>query len=1090
MPTFFALEKIQRQLIDVRAARKRATRAIPAFKFHPADEALAPSAEQPGYDDHAWADMRVGDVWGGYDVTAWFRTRVPVPAEWRQGRQLALQFQLGPKDSGDGAVECMLYLAGQPLQALDTWHEEAWLLPEHVSGGPLDVAIKAWTGVYHIPERRRVALAQLVWIDLDAHRLSHQLETLLLAAKALDPNDLHRVKLIEVLNQAMHQIDFSQPGSEAFYASLRSAADGLDEHLREWRALGELKPSVTTLGHAHIDMAWLWQVRHTREKGAHTFATALRLMRDFPEYRFMHSSPQLYKFLQQDYPDLFAKVKERVSAGAWEATGGMWIEADTNLTSGESLVRQFLYGQRYLRDELEVHGNVLWLPDVFGYSAALPQLIVKSGMKYFLTTKISWSQFNRFPYDTFRWRGLDGTEVLTHFVTTPDIDESFATYNGKVSPHAVKGVWDQYRQKDINDELIVLYGWGDGGGGPTREMLEAGRVLADVPGLPRVTPGLAEPFFDRLEARTAGQPLPVWDGELYLEYHRGTYTSQAAIKRANRQAEILYHNAEWLGAAARLLAGAPFPAVSLREGWELILLNQFHDILPGSSIHPVYEDAAADHAHIRALGEAAMAGAQQALLARVRSDEPVVVVFNPVGWERDELVAVPWSEHMPADQVVQGADGRQALFLARGLPSLGYAAYPLAATASTAATASAAAIAPTEALAPVSGLAAADAAAAAESSVASEPAVSSESAASAVPLTITPRHLENAFYRIDLNERGQITSLFDKRRARQVLAPGARANVLQVFEDRPMKFDAWDIDIYYQEKMAEVDELIEAVVDEAGPLRGVLRLTWRCLDSTITQRLTLYAHSPRLDFRTEVDWRQHQTLLKVAFPVAVRATRASYEIQFGSVERPTHWNTSWDWARFEVCGHKWADLSEGDYGVALLNDCKYGYDIKDNVMRLTLIKSGIDPDPQADQGRHVFTYSLLPHAGGWREGGVTKEAYKLNWPAWGVGATRSAEGELPSGATPSRFSLASLDADHVILETVKPAEDGDGVIFRVYEYQQRRRQAVTLTLGRPVARAVECNLMEDGETPVDHDAASLRFAIGPFEIKTFKVWFH
>jgi len=343
MPTFFTLEKVQKQLIDIRAARRRATQAIPAFKFHLADDSLAPGAERPTYDDSAWADFHTGDFWGGYDITAWFRTRVPVPAGWRQGKQLALHFQMGPKDSGDGAAESMLYLGGQPLQALDTWHEEAWLLPEHLTSPTLEVAIKAWSGVYHIPDRRRVALAQLVWIDLDAHRLAQQLETLLLAAKALDPNDLHRVKVVEALNEAMHRVDFSRPGSEAFYASLKAAADGLDEHLRAWRELGELKPKVTTLGHAHIDMAWLWRVRHTREKGAHTFATALRLMRDYPEYRFMHSSPQLYKFLQQDYPALFAQVKERVSAGAWEATGGMWIEADTNLTSGESLVRQFLY---------------------------------------------------------------------------------------------------------------------------------------------------------------------------------------------------------------------------------------------------------------------------------------------------------------------------------------------------------------------------------------------------------------------------------------------------------------------------------------------------------------------------------------------------------------------------------------------------------------------------------------------------------------------------------------------------------------------------------------------------------------------------
>lgn len=1037
MPTFFTLEKIQKQLIDLRAARYRATRDIAVFKFR---EGKFPGAERPDFDDDAWADFHVGEAWGGYDVVAWFRARVPVPTDWRE-RQLALRFQVGPKDGGDGTAESMLYLAGQPVQGLDTWHEEAWLLPEHLPAGELAVAIKAWSGVYRIPAHRRFALAQLVWIDLDAHRLYHLMDALVLAAKALDPNDLHRFKLIEALNQAAHRVDFSRPGSDSFYASLGTATDFLAEQVRAWRGQGELKPGVVTLGHAHIDMAWLWRVSHTREKGAHTFATALHLMRQYPEYRFMHSSPQLYKFLQHDYPGLFARVKERVSAGDWEATGGMWIEADTNLTSGESLVRQFLFGQRYFREELGVEGKVLWLPDVFGYSAALPQIILKSGLKYFLTTKISWSQFNRFPYDTFRWRGLDGSEVLSHFVTTPDIDERFATYNGKVSPHAVMGVWEQYRQKDANDELIVLYGWGDGGGGPTREMLEAGRVLADLPGLPRVTPGTAEAFFERLDRRVSEQALPVWDGELYLEYHRGTYTSQAGVKRANRQAEALYHTVEWLGAAAGLLAGQAYPHAALREGWELILLNQFHDILPGSSIHPVYEDAQADFARVRQIGAASAAQAQQRLLESIAVEQPSVVAFNPLGWARDELIALPWSEDMPAPspvQVVEGAVGKQALFWARDLPALGYASYPLAAPA----------------------------------------------AAEPEPMTVTARHLENHFYRLELNERGQITSLFDKRRGREVLAPGARANVFQAFEDRPLNFDAWDIDLYYQEKMIEVEELVEAVVEETGPLRGVLRLAWRLYGSTITQRLTLYAHSPRIDFRTEIDWHEHQVLLKAAFPVAVRATRATYEIQFGSVERPTHWNTSWDWARFEVCGHKWADLSEGDYGVALLNDCKYGHDIKDNLMRLTLLKSGIDPDPQADQGQHEFTYSLLPHAGDWRKGGVAPEAYALNNPAFAAVLPT-----MQAGPLPARWSLASVDADHVIIETIKQAEAGDAVILRVYEYQQRRNPAVTLTLGRPMARAVECNLMEEGEAPVEHDDTTIRFAIAPFEIKTFKVWF-
>jgi alpha-mannosidase len=361
-------------------------------------------------------------------------------------------------------------------------------------------------------------------------------------------------------------------------------------------------------------------------------------------------------------------------------------------------------------------------------------------------------------------------------------------------------------------------------------------------------------------------------------------------------------------------------------------------------------------------------------------------------------------------------------------------------------------------------------------------------------LTVTPRQVENDFFRLTLNERGQLTSIHDKRHGREVLAPGARGNVLQAFEDKPLQFDAWDIDLYYQEKLREVDALEEAAVEEAGPVRGTLRLRWRLDGSTITQRLSLCRGSPRIDFRTEVDWHEHQTLLKVAFPVAVRATRATYDIQFGCVERPTHWNTSWDYARFEVVGHQWADVSEGDYGVALLNDCKYGYDVKDSVLRLTLIKSAIRPDPQADQGHHAFTYSLLPHAGDWRTGGVIEEASALNTPllAAAVGASQASdapERSAVSDGLPAAFSLARMDCGHVIIETVKQAEQGGAWVFRVYEARQQRSTAATLELGRPIGRALECNLIEEDEQPVDFSGNRLTFPILPFEIKTFKVWF-
>lgn len=1044
---FFTVEKIQKQLVEIREAVYREVVPIRQFAFREGD---VPGAQAPDYDDSDWKRFVVGDRWGGYDVIAWFRTRIPIPAGWKE-RRLYLRFLVGPRESGGSTAETMLYVNGEALQGIDVWHEEAWLPPEHLQGDKIVVALRAWSGVLAVPASRQFKLAQLIWIDEATEKFYHLSRVLLEAIRELEEGDLRRVRLLQALNDAYYRLDFSEPRSDAFYDSVGAAKGYLEEQLAALRGVDtSLKPTISAVGHAHIDMAWLWRLQHSREKAGRTFATALHLMRQYPEYRFMHSSPQLYEFLERDYPEIFARIKDRIASGQWEITGGMWIESDINIPNGESLVRQFLLGRQYIRDTFGVESTLLWLPDVFGYSWALPQIARKSGIKYFLTSKISWNQFNRFPYDTFLWRGIDGTELLSHFVTTPGEGTQY-TYNGLLSPRDIKGTWAQYQQKEINEELLTLFGFGDGGGGPTKEMLESGRVLADLPGFPCVQQETAEPFFERLAQRLEGRALPVWDGELYLEYHRGTYTSQAYNKWANRKVEILYHNAELFGAVAALLASDyQYPAGRLRDGWKLLLLNQFHDILPGSSIREVYEDSRKDYEQIFALGHEVVAAAQRELQAQLALEEPAVVVYNGLSWGRGGLVSLPASgelagkgllgpdgQPLPAQDV--GGDGeRQNLYYVPEVPSLGYAAYRLG-----------------------EGI-----------TVAEEPEA----------LTITPAHLENRFYRLELNERGQLTSIWDKERQREVLAPGARGNVLQTFMDKPLNFDAWDIDIFYQEKMQEIDELVEATVEESGPLRGVLRLRWRFHGSTVTQRLTLYAHAPRIDFRTEVDWQQAQTLLKVAFPVNVRAARATFDIQFGAIERPTHWNTSWDYARFEVAGHKWADLSEGDYGVALLNDCKYGYDVKDNVLRLTLIKSAVRPDSRADKGRHQFIYSLLPHSGDWRDA-VVREGYELNHELMAVPVMATSGGDLPP-----RFSLASVDADHMILETVKQAEDGDGWVLRCYETQQRRNAAVTINMGRPLQRAVACNLVEEGEEPVTADADSVTFAIGPFEIRTFKVW--
>ncbi len=1047
---YFTVEKIERQLREVRAAVHREAIDIPLWKFCEAD---VPGAQDPTFDDEGWDDLALGETWGGYDVIAWFRAWVDVPEEWL-GQKLALRFLVGPRDGGGSTAESLLYVNGRPLQGIDVWHEEAVLPPHLAACRELAVALRAWSGVLHVPERRHFKAAQLLLLDEATERFYYLADTALKSAVQLGEDDLRRARLLAALNEAFHRLNFTKPRSPGFYHSIAEAEAYLRAAVEGMAGAAEAKPTVTGVGHSHLDMAWLWRLDHTVDKASRTFSTVLNLMDQYPEYRFMHSSPQLYKLLAERYPEIYGRIKQRIAEGRWEITGGMWVEADTNLTSGESLVRQFLLGKRLIDQEFGQQTSVLWLPDVFGYSAALPQIACKSGFRFFVTSKISWNQFKRFPYDTFRWRGIDGSEMLTHFVTTPELPSARYTYNGRLAPDDVKGVWDNYQQKDVNDELLMLYGWGDGGGGPTREMLESARVLANVPGIPRVAQGGAEAFFARLEERLNGAELPRWDGELYLEYHRGTYTSQAQVKRANRKAEILYHDAEAASALADILTGEAFyPAGELRRGWERILLNQFHDILPGSSIRAVYDDCAGDYCWITGLGEEAVSGAHERLLGRLAAAGPSLVAWNGLARERCDLVSLPRSALLEGMQLLDGAgrplprqrvtgdDGEERLLWAvPDVPSLGYRAYSL-----------------TPGLPPAGN-----------------------------GLTVTPALLENEFYRLELNEQGQIRSLWDKRRGRQVLAPGARGNVLQAFEDKPMDFDAWDIDIYYLEKMAEVDDLVEAMVEETGPVRGTLRLTWRFYDSTVTQRLSIYAHSPRIDFRTEVDWQERQVLLKVAFPVNVRATKATYDIQFGNVERPAHWNTSWDTARFEVVGHKWVDLSEGNYGVALLNDCKYGHDIRDQVLRLTLIKSAIDPDPDADRGRHVFTYSLLPHAGGWREGGVEAEAYALNNPLRASLLPGAQPGDLPPA-----FSLAALDrgADHVVLKTVKQAEDGDGWVVRLYESHQYRNREVRLTFGRPVRRAVECNLVEEGEAPVACAGQSLSFAIAPYEIKTFRVWF-
>ncbi|NWL87786.1 alpha-mannosidase [Paenibacillus sp. 79R4] len=1043
---FWTEEKLEARIKELETYRYREAMQLVEWKIQEDEEgANGKYPSQPA----GQSVIRLGEHWTGRDRYLWMYKRVDVPTDWK-GRRIVGRFDFGRTGGGNNSgFEALLFLNGKPYQGVDSNHQEVFL-EEDAAGSTLDFAFRLWSGLEGggkpTPQEHRIKLAELACLDEAADNLYFTGRAVLAVSRQLADSQPEKQELITALNRAFAELDWSRPGSEAFYASVAAGNALLQTKLAAMQR--EHPVTVTAVGHTHIDVAWLWRLTHTREKAARSFSTVLRLMKQYPEYIFLQTQPQLYDYIKQDYPEIYAEIADRIKEGRWEAGGAMWLEADCNLTSGESLVRQILYGTKFFREEFGAECKYLWLPDVFGYSWALPQILRKSGIDTFMTTKISWSQYNRMPHDTFRWRGMDGTEVLAHFITTPEGPESSAwyyTYNGLIEPFSVQGIWDQYRDKNLNRELLLSYGYGDGGGGVNREMLEMRRRLDEIPGVPNVKTGRADTYFERLQTtiESTDEYVHTWDGELYLEFHRGTYTSQAYNKRMNRKLELLYRESEWLQAILAAETGdfSRYPAQQLYEGWKIILRNQFHDIIPGSSIREVYEDSRAEYAEALRIGEEAAASAKEGLMAlNSGRDEIEYTVFNGAFYKRSDLVILTDAEGQ--DREWRDGSGRVLRSQRQGdkwlievpdLPMMGTAILK------------------------------------------ARPA---EPIQQDVPFHWEASRLTTPFYVLEWNEAGQLTRIYDREAEREVLAAGECGNVLQVFEDKPKMYEAWDIDLFYQEKMREITDLQSMSLIESGPLAAVLELKWNYMDSTLTQKVKVYSGSRRIDFETLVDWHERQQLLKVAFPVAVRSTEATYDIQFGNVKRPTHWNTSWDYARFESVGHQWADLSERGYGVSLLNDCKYGYDIKDHVMRLSLIKSATEPDWQADQGEHLFTYALLPHLGDWAVGRTVEEAWSLN------NLLQAVQGGYAAGAG---RSLIRTDADGIAIDAVKLSEQGDGLIVRLHEYLGGRSE-VTLSSDYPVYSWQVCDLME---RPLSEavNGLEIRHSFKPYEINTFLVKF-
>ena len=1003
-----------------------------------------------------WGEFTGEELWGGRNLHFWFRTKIKIPEKY-DGKTIVFNLKTGIEGEWEALnPQFLIYVDGKLIQGIDVNHREIVLDEKAVEGTEHCIALYAYSGMH---DRKVKFVPAMRIINTEIEKLYYDIKVPFEVIRHLDKDDTRRIDILKCLNETINLLDFRKPFSESFYKSIMEADEFLSEELYG-KICGHNDVIASCIGHTHIDVAWLWTLSQTREKTARSFSTVLNLMEKYPEYIFMSSQPQLYKFIKQDYPEIYEKIKKRILEGRWEAEGAMWLEADCNVTSGESLVRQILFGTRFFEREFGIKNKILWLPDVFGYSAALPQIMKKSGIEYFMTTKISWNQYNKLPYDTFMWRGIDGTEILTHFSTARDAGKSendtITTYNSKLVPTQVIGAWQRYQQKEINNEVLITFGYGDGGGGPTKDMFEnAQRMEKGIPGCPRVKIEKVRDFFDRLNKKVSDEKrLPKWVGELYLEYHRGTYTSMARNKLYNRKSEFLYQDVELLALMNMMLNNEKYPAEKINEGWETILLNQFHDILPGSSIKEVYEDSQKQYIKTLGDGKRMLNKATGDLANSINLECDSVIVFNQLSFVRSGIVEIELFESYENiylcepdgryvnSQIIEKNNKKYIRFFAENVPSKGYKCFKLD----------------------------------------NRETKMKKSEANTPLMTVQKDRLENVYFRIILNECGNIVSLFDKVNKREVIKNGQKGNTLQAFEDKSLDNDAWDIDIYYQEKMWEINNVYSIEVIETGPIIGRLRLKRKFVDSIIEQDIVIYNDIPRIDFMSKIDWKEKNILLKVAFPADVNSDFATYDIQYGNVQRNTHWNTSWDMAKFEVCAHKWADLSEGGYGVSLLNDCKYGYDIKDGNIRLTLLKSAIFPNEEADKELHEFIYSVYPHKNGWKEAETANQAYDLNCPLFGKLE------KAHKGILPAEFSFVSVDADNVIVEVAKKAEDSNDIILRLYEYKNKRSD-VNIEFFKDIMSAHECSLLEENEVEIFNDKNIISFSINPYEIKTFRLKF-
>ena len=969
--------------------------------------------------------LNAGDVYSGYDKYWWVKVENFIVPNWKNKKIIARIFYQKQTDEWDKGTEGLVLLNDQPWQGIDQNHLEIYL-PNEICNKELNLKIRYWTGAHnHDIKHHKFYFAKIGILNEKCDKLYFLVKNIKKTVELAELNEGEAVELIKVLDRLHRLLILDKYSDEKVEEGIKL----LESVLKKKES--DTLPSVKIVGHTHIDVAWQWRFKHTHEKALRSFSTVMRLMELYPEYKFLQSTPQLYEYIRNDYPQLFENIKERIAEKRWECEGGMWVEADCNIPSGESLVRQFLYGKRYFRENFNYESKILWLPDVFGYNWALPQIMRKSGIDYFMTTKISWNQYNRMPNETFIWRGIDGSEVLTHFINTPeeglDADNIFRTYNGMVTAFTVKKMWEDYTNKELNNTLLNCYGYGDGGGGVNREMLENARILNELPTLPKVQQSFALDYFEELERKVIENKdyLNTLDGELYFELHRGTYTSQAFIKKENRRLEYKFRNFEILSVdrAIQEKNFKWFNGKEYDEKYKKMLTNQFHDIIPGTSIKEVYDDVRDICYELNNYLDEKI---EELVTANFVTDRYTLINLN--GNQFDGLVNIE--------------NKKEGYFTYNGkklLASKTENGYKVAV------------IIP-----------------ALESIIIDFTPKKNEVVEDKV-FIFDGENLTTPFYNVKF-KNGIISELYDKINRRQISA--GNLNQFTLSEDIPVFWDSWDIEIHHKYK-TELLKPTKFNLKSSDELQIIFEVEYIYKGLEIKQNIIFYSNNSLIDFETEVDYNLRQKLLKTYFDVDIRAVEATYDIQFGNIKRPTTINNDWQMAQFECVAHRYIDLSDNGYGVAIINDCKYGHIIKNNRMELTLIKGGIFPDREADIGKHTFKYSIYPHKDNFITSDVIEISENYN------NSPIIIEGE-------KRFKLPiEIKNKNISISCIKKSINDEGIVIRLYE---NRGIKTNIDLSKVFSdkKLILCNLIEDEIKELSKEERK-DFIFNPYEIHTFKI---